>query len=277
MVAGNALVQRLAPRSRRPRLRRVRRRLRRPVPPPRAKAVADGQAADPSPARRPPRRLHRRPGTGQADAFGGRDQPLQASLGVEQADRGPGAQGRRGVQEQRPPDRPDRVRQDGAGANPGPPPERPVRHRRRHHADRGGLCRRGRREPDPQARPRGRLRHPAGRAGDHLHRRDRQDRQDQPERVDHPRRLGRRGPAGPAQDARRDRGQRPAPGRAQAPRAGIPASRHQPDPLHLRRDLRRPRRDHRQAAGPEADRLRQRRRDRRQGQGDWSATSSSRR
>ena len=107
---------------------------------------------------------------------------------------------------------------------------------------------------------RGRLRHRRGRARDHLHRRDRQDRQDQPERLDHPRRLGRGGPAGAAEDARGDRRQRPAPGGPQAPRAAVPPGRHHQHPVHLRRDVRRPGGDHRQAAGPEDDRLRPRRR-----------------
>ena len=203
------------------------------------KQAAGRQAPHPSPARRPPRRLHHRPGPGEADARRRRHQPLQAGLGLLEADRGPRAQGRRGRQEQRPADRPDRLRQDGPGADPRPTAQRPLRHRRRNHPDRGRLRRRGRREPDPQARPRGRLRRPARRARDHLHRRDRQDRQDQPERLDHPRRLRRGRPAGAPEDARRDRRQRPAPGRPEAPRAGIPPGRHQPDPLHLRRDVRR--------------------------------------
>ena len=100
----------------------------------------------------------------------------------------------------------------------------------------------------------------AGREGDHLHRRDRQDRQDQPERVDHARRLRRGRAAGPAQAARRDRRQRAAAGGTQASRAAVSPGQHDRHPVHLRRHVRRPGGDHRQAAGPEDDRLRPRRR-----------------
>ena len=84
----------------------------------------------------------------------------------------------RGRQVQHPADRPDRLRQDAAGPHAGPDPRRPVRHRRRHHADRGRLRRRGRREPPAQAAARRRLRPRGGPARHRLHRRDRQDRQD---------------------------------------------------------------------------------------------------
>ena len=53
---------------------------------------------------------------------------------------------------------PDRLRQDAAGPDAGQDPQRPVRHRRRHQPDRGGLRRRGRREhhrqPAAERRPR---------------------------------------------------------------------------------------------------------------------------
>ena len=62
----------------------------------------------------------------------------------------------------------------------------PVRHRRRHRADRGGLRGRGRREHPLEAHPGGRLRREAGRDRHHLHRRDRQDRPEVGEPVDHP-------------------------------------------------------------------------------------------
>ena len=127
---------------------------------------------------------------------------------------------------QHPADRPDRLRQDAARPDPGPHPQRAVRHRRRHHADRGRLRRRGRREPPAEAAARRRLRPRSRPARHHLHRRDRQDRQDQPERLDHPRRLRRRRAAGPAEDARRDRRQRPAAGRPQAPRAAVHPDGH---------------------------------------------------
>ncbi len=70
-----------------------------------------------------------------------------------------GPRRRRSRQEQHPPDRPDRQRQDLAGPHPGQDPRRPLRHRRRHHPDRGRLRRRGRREPAAQAAPRRRFRH----------------------------------------------------------------------------------------------------------------------
>ena len=114
----------------------------------------------PSGTGRQPRRLHHRPGPGEADARRRGDQPLQAGAGPRRSTTHRVA-GRRGLQEQRPADRPDRLRQDGAGADPRAPAPRPVRHRRRHNPDRGRLRRRGRREPDPQARHGGRLRHPA--------------------------------------------------------------------------------------------------------------------
>ena len=55
-----------------------------------------------------------------------------------------------------------------------------------------------------------------------------------------------------------DRRQRAAAGGAKAPGAAVPPGQHLRDPLHLRRYLRRPRGDHRQAPGPEDDRLRPR-------------------
>ena len=130
-------------------------------------------------------------------------------------------------------------RQDAAGPHAGPDPQRAVRHRRRHHADRGRLRRRGRREPAAQAAARRRLRPRSGPARRALHRRDRQDRQDEPERLDHPRRVGRGRAAGPAEDARRHGGQRPAAGRTQASRAAIHPDGHQQHPVHLRRHVRR--------------------------------------
>ena len=155
----------------------------------------------------------------------------------------PGRRGRGDVEvekSQHPPHRPDRQRQDPAGPDAGQDPRRPVRHRRRHHADRGRLRRRGRREPAAEAPARGRLRHRGGPARHHLHRRDRQDRQDQPERLDHPRRVRRGRAAGPAEDARRHGRQRPAAGRPEAPRAAVHPGRHVEHPVHLRRDVRRP-------------------------------------
>ena len=81
-------------------------------------------------------------------------------------------------QEQRAADRPDRQRQDAAGQDAGPHPQRPVRHRRRDDADRSRLRRRRRREHPAQASAERRLRPRSRPARHHLHRRDRQDRQD---------------------------------------------------------------------------------------------------
>ena len=137
--------------------------------------------------------VRHRPGPRQEGPLRRRPQPLQAA-GPR---RGPRERGR-ARQVEHPPHRPDRLRQDPAGPHPGPDPQRALRHRRRHHADRGRLRRRGRREHPAQAAARRRLRPRSGPARHHLHRRDRQDRQDEPERLDHPRRLRRGRPAGPA-------------------------------------------------------------------------------
>ena len=90
--------------------------------------------------------------------------------------------------------------------------------------------------------------HRPGPEGHHLHRRDRQDRPKERERLDHPRRFRRGRPAGPPQDHRRHRGQRAAPGRAEASRPGVHPGGHDRHPLHLRGDVRRAGEDHRPAA-----------------------------
>ena len=138
-----------------------------------------------------------------------------------------------------PPARPDRLRQDAARADAGADPERPVRDRRRHRADRGRLRRRGRREHPAEADPGRRLRHQEGRDRDHLHRRGRQDRAQGRQPVDHARRLGRGRPAGAAEDPRGNGRVGAAAGRAQAPAPGVPLDRHDEHPLHLRRRIRR--------------------------------------
>ncbi len=61
----------------------------------------------------------------------------------------------------------------------------------------------------------------------------------------HARRLGRGRAAGAAQDPRGHGGQRAAAGRAQASAAGIHPDQHQGHPVHLRRRVRRPGKDHR--------------------------------
>ena len=88
------------------------------------------------------------------------------------------------------------------GPDAGADARRAVHHGRRHDADRGRLCRRGRREHHPQAAPGRRLQCRAGAARHRLHRRGRQDQPQVREPVDHPRRLGRGRAAGPAQDHR---------------------------------------------------------------------------
>ena len=97
---------------------------------------------------------------------------------------------------------PDGLRQDAARPDAREDPQRAVRDRRRHRADRGRLRRRGRREHPAQADPGRRLRREEGRDRDHLHRRGRQDRAQGRQPVDHARRVGRGRPAGAAQDPR---------------------------------------------------------------------------
>ena len=190
-----------------------------------------------------PRRVRGRAGAGQEDARRRGPQSLQA-------DREP-ARGRRrrAAEVEHPHARPHRLGEDAAGPDAGPHPERPLHHRRRHHADRGRLRRRGRREHHRQPPAGRRPRHRAGPEGHRLHRRDRQDRPQEREPQHHPGRLGRGGAAGAAQAHRGHGGQRPAQGRTQAPSAGVPAGRHHQHPLHLRRRLLRPGRRHRAAPG----------------------------
>ena len=171
-----------------------------------------------------------------------------------------GTEGRgRAGQVQHPADRPDRLRQDAAGPDAGAHPQRAVRHRRRHHADRSRLRRRGRREHHPEAAAERRLRRREGPARHRLHRRDRQDPRKSRQPLDHPRRLGRGRAAGAAEDARGHHRQRAAAGRAQAPEAGLHPDRHDQHPVHLRRRVRRPREDHPATARRRSDRLRRHR------------------
>ena len=117
-----------------------------------------------------------------------------------------GRHGHRAAEVQHPAARPDGLRQDAARADARAHPQRPVRDRRRHGADRGRLRRRGRREHPPQADPGRGLRRQEGRDGDHLHRRGRQDRAQGGQPVDHARRVRRGRPAGAAEDPRGDDG-----------------------------------------------------------------------
>ena len=146
---------------------------------------------------------------------------------------------RRAGQVQHPADRPDRLRQDPPGADPRPDAQRPFAIADATALDRGGLCRRGRREHPAQADPGGGLRHQAGRDRHHLHRRGRQDRPQVGEPVDHPGRLGRGRAAGAAEDPRGHGRQRAAAGRAQAPASGVHPDRHHQRAVHLRGRVRR--------------------------------------
>ena len=209
--------------------------------------IIDEELAAPRPARsrepappegdlRRPERLRRRAGGGQADARRSR------CTTTTSASRWQAGDGEVELAEvQHPAARADRLRQDAARADACADPQRPVRDRRRHGADRGRLRRRGRREHPAEADPGRRLRRQEGRDRDHLHRRGRQDRAQGGQPVDHARRLGRGRAAGAAQDPRGHRRHRSAAGRAQAPAPGVPVDRHDEHPVHLRRRVRRPR------------------------------------
>ena len=180
-------------------------------------------------------------------------QPLQAPRARDEAQR------RRAREVEHPADRADRLGQDAARADAGPHPRRALHDGRRDDADRGGLCRRGRREHHPQAAPGLRLQRRAGAARHRLHRRDRQDLAEVRQPLDHPRRVGRGRAAGAPQDHGRHGRLGAAAGRPQAPAAGVPAGRHDQHPVHLRRRLRGPRAHHLGARQGHVDRLRRRR------------------
>ena len=196
-------------------------------------------------------RVRRRAGAGQAHALGGGLQPLQA-----RADDAGRRRRHRAAEVEHPAARPDGLRQDAARADARADPQRPVRDRRRHGADRGRLRRRGRREHPPQAHPGRGLRRQEGRDRDHLHRRGRQDRPQGRQPVDHARRLRRGRPAGAAEDPRGHHRLGAAAGRAQAPAPGVPHDRHDERAVHLRRRVREPRQGHRAADRPQGRRLR---------------------
>ena len=191
-----------------------------------------------------------RPGPRQARAVCRSAQSLQAAQPRGQEQR------RRAGQVQHPAGRPDRLRQDAAGADAGAHPRRAVHDGGRHHAHRSRLRRRGRREHHPEAAAERRLQRRAGAARHRLHRRDRQDQPQVRQPVDHPRRIGRRRAAGAAQDHGRHGRLRASAGRPQASAAGVPAGRHVQHPVHLRRRVRRPREDHLAARTRLLDRLR---------------------
>ena len=116
---------------------------------PRGEQVLAGEVArrhsDPEGNPQGSRRLRDRPGARQEGALGRRPQSLQAAQPPDQAQR------RRAREVEHPADRPDRLRQDAAGADAGAHPRRAVHDGGRDHADRSRLCRRGRREHHPQA------------------------------------------------------------------------------------------------------------------------------
>ena len=209
-------------------------------------------------ARGPPERLHRRPGAGEED--GGRRLVVNHYKRVRGGELGD-------------PD-PEEVEVSetltissligptGCGKTAlaqtlAPPAARPVRHQRRHHLDRGRICRRGRRKPDSQARYGRRLPGPRRRRASSTSMRS--TRSTRPTRTS-------RSPA----TCRARACSRPCSNCSRGPsptfrRRGVESTRNSSTaqvnylrhPLHLRRFLRRPRRDHRQTrAGPEDDRLR---------------------
>ena len=159
------------------------------------------------------RRLCDRPGPRQEGALGRGPQSLQAAQPSDQAQR------RRTGEVEHPADRPDRLRQDAAGADAGAHPRRAVHDGGRHDADRSRLCRRGRREHHPEALAVGRLQRRARAARHRLYRRDRQDQPQVRQPLDHPRRVGRGRAAGAAQDHGRHHRVGAAAGRPQASRS----------------------------------------------------------
>ena len=202
----------------------------------------------PKPTRdlRVPRQLRHRAGPGQEGPLGRGLQPLQAGAGRRHATASattPSSSPSRTSCCSGPPDRGKTLLAQTLARMLNVP----VRHRRRHRADRGRLRRRGRREHPAQADPGGRLRRQEGRDRDHLHRRDRQDRPQEREPVDHPRRLRRGRAAGAAEDPRGHHRVRAAAGRPQAPAPGVHPDRHDQRAVHRRRRLRRARHDHRAA------------------------------
>ena len=209
-----------------------------------------------------PRRLRDRAAARQARALGRGPQPLQAAQPPDQAQR------RRAREVEHPADRPDRLRQDAAGADAGPHPRRALHDGGRDDAHRSRLCRRGRREHHPQAAAVRRLQCRARAARHRLHRRDRQDFPQVRQPLDHPRRVGRGRAAGAAQDHGRHHRSGAAAGRPQASAAGVPAGRHHQHPVRLRRRLLRPREDHFGARPLDLDRLRR--------QGDGARRTASR-
>ncbi len=161
-------------------------------------------------------------------------------------------------QVEHPADRAHGFGQDAARADAGAPAQRAVRDRRCDHADRGRLCRRGRREHHPEAAAELRLRRRQGQARHRLHRRNRQDLAQIRQPLDHARRVGRGRAAGAAETDRGHDRLGAAAGRAQAPEPGLRPGRHDQHPVHLRRRIRRSGQDHPRAIGEVRHRLRRR-------------------
>ena len=120
-----------------------------------------------------------------------RDSPgtVHPAAGGEEAALNRPARGGRDREKQHSADRADGFRQDPAGPHARASPGRAVRHCRRHHADRGRLRGRGRREHHPAPAPERRLRRETRPERHRLHRRDRQDRAQDRERLHHARRF----------------------------------------------------------------------------------------
>ena len=140
------------------------------------------------------RRLRDRPVPRQARPLGRRAQPLQAAAPRDEES------GRRTVEVQHPARRPDRHREDPAGADARPHPRCALHDGRCDDADRSRLCRRGRREHHPEAAAGRRLQRREGAARHRLYRRSRQDFAQVGQSLDHPRRFRRGRAAGPAED-----------------------------------------------------------------------------
>ncbi|OUD82820.1 hypothetical protein CMMCAS02_07840 [Clavibacter michiganensis subsp. michiganensis] len=204
-----------------------------------------------------PRRVRHRAGGREASPVRRGLQPLQARA-CRQHHRAGRDRGRRDRdrQEQHPPHRAHRLRQDLPGSDAGEASQRALRRGRRDGTHRGGLRRRGRREHPAEAHPGRRLRREAGRDRHHLHRRGRQDRAQGREPEHHARRVGRGRAAGAAEDPRGHGGLGPAAGRPQAPAPGVHPGRHDQRAVHRRGRVRGARGHHQPARGQEGHRLR---------------------
>ena len=119
----------------------------------------------PTPDLQSPGRLRDRPESRQARSLGRRAIHYKRLNHAHEEFR------RRAAEVEHHADRPDRLRQDAARADARPHPRRAVHHGRRDDADRGGLCRRGRRNIILKLLAGGRLQRRAGAARHRLYRR----------------------------------------------------------------------------------------------------------